>query len=206
MSFLSTATWWTFFILAALSYFVSSLGHHGRGTKSPQIEAFGSFGLIVFVIFAFVFSGWKGGIGCVVALFVWAVISERILWTIFRNLLSGSDSLDYSHFLKRSQFHTSPSKLPVSGRELLQQGNATDEMITKISSQPEIIHILLQYGKHSTDLQDIFHCLLASGSGEYVAYSVIENPQLLAEYLQMKTTGVSDLDIACKFSKSLGGS
>ena len=55
MNFPSTKIWWTFFILGALSYFISSFGHHGRGTRSPQIEAIGGLGLIIFVVLTFIF-------------------------------------------------------------------------------------------------------------------------------------------------------
>jgi hypothetical protein len=204
MDFLSTIMWWVFFVLAALSYFISSFGHHSRGLKSPQIEAFGSFGMVFFIILTIVFSGWKGGIGIIVALFIWAVISERIMWVIWRKLIPYSYNLDYSHFVQRSKFAQSPSRLPTTWEELCERGNKTDEMLSKISNQPKTVEVLQKYGKTPTDISDIFYNLCRAGCNEYVIQSVMESPKLLSEYLQMKTDGVSDLEIVDELSKSLG--
>jgi len=204
MDFLSTVMWWVFFILAALLYFISSVGHHTRGTKSPQIEAFGSFAMVVFIILTFVFSGWIGGIGVIVGLFIWAAISERIMWNIWRKLNPYSYNLDYGHFVKRSRFAKSSSKLTTTWEELRERGNKTDEMLSKISNQPKTVEVLQKYGKAPADIWDIFYVLCSCGCGEYVAQSVIENPKLLSEYLQMKTDGVSDLKIVYELSQSLG--
>jgi hypothetical protein len=204
MDFFLTVTWWVFFILAALLYFMSSLGHHGRGTKSPRIEAFGSFGMAVFVFLTFVFSGWKGGISIIAALFIWAAIIERIMWVIFRTLIPDSYNLDYSHFLKRSRVHKSPSAPPTSWEELLEQGNKTDEMLSEIAAQPKTVEVLQKYGKTSEDVREIYYNLCSCGCGDYVTQSVMESPKLLSEYLQMKTDGISDLEIAYKLSQSLG--
>lgn len=205
MDFLSTEIWWVFFILGALSYFISSFGYHGRGTRSSQIEAIGGLGLIIFVVLTFIFSGWRGGIGIIVALFLWAVVAERILWLIFRKLIPSASNLDYGQFIKRSRSYGSSAKLPTSVEELFEQGDKRDEMLSKISNQPKIIEVLQSYGKTSGEIKDIFWKLMASGAGEYVAHSVIENPKLLSEYLQMKADGISDMEIAFKFTKSLGG-
>jgi hypothetical protein len=204
VDFFSTVTWWVFFTLAALLYSISSFGHHSRGAKSPQIKAFGSFGMVVFIILTFIFSGWKGGMGIIVALFIWAVISERIMWVIWRKLTPYSYNLDYNHFTKRSRFAKSPSKPPTTWEELLERGNKTYEILSKISNQPKTVEVLQKYGKTPTDIGDIFYNLCACGCGEYVTQSVIESPKLLSEYLQMKTDGVSDLEIASELSKSLG--
>jgi len=195
-----------FFVLGALSYFVSSFGHHGRGTRSPQIEAIGGFGLIVFVILAFIFSGWKGGIGIIVALFLWAVVSERIFWLIFRKLMPSASNMDYGQFIKRSRSYGSSSKLPTSVEELFEQSDKKDEMLSKISNRPEIIEVLKRYGKNQADIKEIFWDLMRCGAGEYVVQSVIETPKLLSEYLKMKANGISDIEIAFKLAESLGGS
>ena len=205
MDFLSTEIWWVFFILGALSYFISSFGHHGRGTRSPQIESIGGLGLIIFVVLTFIFSGWRSGIGIIVALFLWAVVAERILWLIFRKLTPGASNLDYNQFIKRSRYHSSSIKLPTSIEELFEQSDKRDEILSKISNQPKIIEVLQSYGKASGEIKDIFWKLMVSGAGEYVAQSVIENPKLLSEYLQMETDGISDVEIAFKFAESLGG-
>jgi len=90
--------------------------------------------------------------------------------------------------------------------ELFEKGDERDEMLSKISNQPKIIEVLQSYGKASGEIRDIFWKLMASGASEYVAQSVIKNPKLLSEYLQMKVNGISDIEIAFKFTKRLGGS
>lgn len=205
MVFLLTGIWWMFFILGALSYCVSSFGHHGRGSRSPQIEAIGGFGLIVFVILSFIFSGWKGGIGIVIALFLWAVIAERGLWLIFRKLMPSASNMGYSQFIKRSRSSDSLSKIPTSLGELREEWDKKDQMLLKISNQPKIIEVLQKHEKTPAELKDVFSNLIRGGAGEYVAQSVIENPELLSEYFRMKSDNVSDIEITSKLAKSLGG-
>ena len=95
--------------------------------------------------------------------------------------------------------------VPTSYEELLQHGKKTDEILSKISCQSKTVEVLRKYGKSPADFKDIFYDLLRSGCGEYVTQSVIKNPQLLSEYLQMKADGISDVEIAYKLSESLGG-
>ncbi len=68
-------------------------------------------------------------------------------------------------------------------------------MLSEIHSRSEIIETLQQYGKSADEIKDIFCTLMASGTGEYIAWSVIENPKLLSEYLRMKKNGISDIEI-----------
>jgi len=105
---------------------------------------------------------------------------------------------------KYSQEHGIKSSFVIE--ELLDKNNERDEMLSKISNQPKIIEVLQRYGKASGEIKDIFWKLMASGAGEHVAQSVIESPKLLSQYLQMKDDGVSDMEIAFKFTKTSGGS
>lgn len=205
MSFISSYIWWTFFIMGALSYLVSSFGHHSRGLKSSQIEAAGSVGMVVFVVLSFIFSGWRSGITIIIALFLWILITEGILWLVFRKILPGASDLDYYHFIKRSLFHREPSSIPTSYKELLEHGENTDKMLLKISKRPEIIKVLQRYRKKPEDIKDVYYNLLRGGAGEYVTQSVIEDTKLLSEYLQMKDDSISDLEIVYRLSESLGG-
>ena len=205
MDFLSTRVWWTFLILGAISYFVSSFGHHGRGTKSPQIEAAGGFGLIVFVATVFISSGWKGGTGIVVVLFLWAVIAERFLWLIFRRFMPNENNMDYCQFIRKSHSHSNSPKAPSSMKELIERSNKTEEMLLEISNRSEIIDILKKYGKNQGDISEIFWNLIRCGTNEFLSQSVIKSPKMLSEYLEMKIGGVSDIEIALKLTQSLGG-
>ena len=205
MDFLSTAIWWVFLAIGALSYFISSFGHHGTGAKGPQIEAIGGFGIVVSVVLTFIFSGWKGGIGVIIALFLWAIVAEGILWLIFRKLMPSAINMDYGQFIRRSRCHGSSSKMPTTVEELFEQGDKRDEMLSKISHEPKIIEVLQRNGKNKGYIKEIFWDLIRCGAGEYVAKSVIENPKLLSEYLQMKANGISDVEIAFKFTETLGG-
>jgi hypothetical protein len=188
MDFLSTGKWWIFLILASLSYFISSFGHHGRGTISPKIEAIGSAIMTIFIILTFIFSGWKGGIGIIVALLIWVTIAEQIVKLLIRKLM---------------QIHDNSLTQPFSVEELFKQSERTDEMLLTVSNQPGIIQVLRKYEKNQEDIRDIYYTLLACGVGEYVAQSIIEDPKLLSEYLQMKADEVSDLEIAYRFSEML---
>jgi uncharacterized coiled-coil DUF342 family protein len=105
-----------------------------------------------------------------------------------------------------NQFHSKLSKPPASVEKLLERGDKRDEMFSTISNRPQIVKILQKYKREPGEIKDIFWKLMASGAGEYVAQSVIENPKLLSKYLQMETSGVSDMEIAFKFTETLGGS
>ncbi len=69
--------WLLLFVLGALSYFISSFGRYGNGSKNPQIEALGCLGLIVCIVVTFLLTGWKGGIEVLIVLFFWAYIVEN---------------------------------------------------------------------------------------------------------------------------------
>jgi len=107
-------------------------------------------------------------------------------------------------FEKYGQEHGIKSSFVIE--ELFEQGDSPDGMLSRISHQPQIIEVLQKYGEEPNEIRDIYWKLMASGAGEYVAQSVIENPKLLSEYLRMKAEGVSDMDIAFKFIETLGGS
>lgn len=207
MEFLSTGNWWLFFVLGILFQFLQFFGHHGRGRQSPRIKVIGFVGQINFIILSFIFSGWKGGIAIFVALFLWAFISERLVWLIFRKHMSRANHLSFNQFINRSEHYHSSSKFPSSAQELLDQSTLKDEILNKISNRAEIVKALQKHGKKPKDINNIFWILMASGVGEYVAQSVIENPQLLSEYLQMQASGdMGDVEIAHKLTESLGRS
>ena len=88
----------------------------------------------------------------------------------------------------------------------MDKADEKEKIRLEIGNKPHIKEVLKLYGKRPTDIEDIFWRLMASGAGEYVAQSVIENPKLLSQYLQMKNDGVSDMEIAFKFTETLGGS
>lgn len=137
-----------------------------------------------------------------IALFLWAIIAERILWVLFVRLAPEGTAPDYDQFVKRAWFRGA-SKAPASIEMFLEEADKMDQMLSQISSQPGVIGLLGRYGKSPQDVEDIFWRLMASGAGEYVAWSVIEDPKLLSEYLQMKADGVSDLEIMFRFTETL---
>lgn len=106
--------------------------------------------------------------------------------------------------LKR-RYHKSSSKIITSVDELLEQGGKYDEIFSTISNQPIILKVLQKYGKNPEDIKDVFWTLMAHGADGYIAKSVIENPKLLSQFLQMKKDGISDIEIAFKLVESLGG-
>lgn len=203
MGFMFTVIWWVLFVLAALSYFISGFGYHGRGTKSPQIGATGGLGVMVFVILTFISSGWRGGIGIIVGLFLWAIVAEWCLWIIFRKLMPYATNMGFRLFLKRSSSYRSRTKMPTL-EELRKQWNMNDEMLLKVSSRPEIIEVLKKYDKNPEYIKDIRSKLGGGGVEEYEIRSIIGNPRLLSEYLQMEADGVSDIEITHKFINSFG--
>jgi len=72
-------------------------------------------------------------------------------------------------------------------------------MLSTIRNRSEIIETLQKYEKSADEVKAIFWILMASGTGEYIARSVIENPKLLSEYLRMKNDGISDIKIMSYF-------
>ena len=84
-----------------------------------------------------------------------------------------------------------------------EEASKREKKLSKIYCQREIIKVLQKYGQDSSDIDRIFQLLILSGAGEDVAWSVIENPKLLSQYLQMEADGASPPEIAFKFVESI---
>lgn len=97
----------------------------------------------------------------------------------------------------------SSSKILNDFLKKMDEADEKEKMRLEIGNKPHIREVLKLYGKHPTDIEYIFWRLMASGAGEYVAQSVIENPKILKLYLKMKSDGISDLEVATKLSDLL---
>lgn len=85
MDFLSTPLWWAFFVAASISFAVYQLGRLGEGLWKQQLQTWGALFTMVFVVLAFVFSGWKGGIAVVLGMTLSAVVGFQAIMRIFRS-------------------------------------------------------------------------------------------------------------------------
>jgi len=78
-----------------------------------------------------------------------------------------------------------------------------DEMLSRVSNSPEIIKVLRLYESNPERIKNIFLLLMMSGASKCGTWSVIENPKLLSQYLQMEADGSSPLEIAFKLAESI---
>ncbi len=78
----SDSMWWPFFTGGAISGFIYRFGSAGRGTLSPSLSYLGFTALTVIVVLAFVFIGWKAGIGVFIG-----GLAAGILGTIIVSIL-----------------------------------------------------------------------------------------------------------------------
>jgi len=74
-----------------------------------------------------------------------------------------------------------------------------DDFIKKQESSPKIAEILKKYGKSEGDLNDIFVKLMACGVSEKISLRVISEPRLLEKYLDLKKSGMNDIELAKVF-------
>lgn len=86
--------------------------------------------------------------------------------------------------------------------EVFERDKERGKMFSGISSRQQISEVLKKYGKNPEEIKEIFGKLMACGTIEYITQSVIEDPKLLTEYLQMKSNGIPDQEIAFKLIES----
>lgn len=72
---------------------------------------------------------------------------------------------------------------------------------TQIATKREIIEVLGTYGYSPEDLEEIYLEALESYCGVRASRMIVENPEYLAEYLQMKASGVTAKEIAWHFMR-----
>lgn len=207
MEILSSKLWWFFFLFGAASYFFSSFGGHGDGKKSKSASTIGTLGVVLFTLLSFVFLGWKGGLAFVVFMLFWVLITERIVWYIFKCFKSNATELTFERFVKRYQYRIFSEEfdsLSYSEKigKLEVQRKKDDLLFANLSSYPIYVEILKQYGKGPDEIKNIFQNL--QPWGYYVAYSVVEDPKLLKVYLEKEASNVPILLIAHYFCEILG--
>ena len=77
MGFLSTVLWWALFIPAALSFTVYTVARRNWQLATSGLKTWGmvcGWICLVLVTLAFVFCGWRGGLGVIIAATVVALI------------------------------------------------------------------------------------------------------------------------------------
>ncbi len=85
--------------------------------------------------------------------------------------------------------------------EFLNKASEKEAYLQDISSSPKIQKILESFGKNPEELEDMYWKLMACGVDDRVAKKIIKKPKLLKKYLQMKSDGISDLEVAHRFIK-----
>ena len=86
MDFLSTGLWWAFFIPASITFSVYSLARRNRELEMKRLNMWGGWCgwlTIAFVILAFIFSGWKGGVAVLIGMVPVALVVVLIVRRIF---------------------------------------------------------------------------------------------------------------------------
>lgn len=196
MDFISTGLWWAFFIPASTTFSVYSLARRNRELGVKWLNMWGGLCAwisLVFVILTFVFSGWKGGVAVLIGMVSVALVVVLIVGRIF---------------VKRSPIHRQEFTIPTSVEELAQlseqMDTRLDEIVSEISNQPKILIVLQRHGKKPEYVRDVHRKLVLNNAGTDVAESVIQNPKLLNQYLQMEADGVPPKRIAFNLLKSLG--
>lgn len=86
MDFLSTGLWWAFFIPASITFSVYQLARRNRELEMKRLNMWGGWCAwlaVAFVILAFIFSGWKGGVAVLIGVVLVATVVILIVRRIF---------------------------------------------------------------------------------------------------------------------------
>ena len=78
-----------------------------------------------------------------------------------------------------------------------------DDFIKKQSNNSDIVGVLKRYKKSEKDLDNIFGKLMVAGADEKASLKVISEPELLQKYLDLKQSGMSDLEVAMVLRKQI---
>ena len=181
MDFFLSGLWWGLFIATSIAFLVYTVA---RRNWEPQIVWLNTLGgwcalfTIVVLIVAFVLIGWRGGLAIMGGMVLVALAGILITHQIFKGRPKRRHGI----------------KIPTSAKELEEWAEEEDKrmevIVTWISKQPKIIEVLERYERTPEYVKDIHEKLLLGKAGIYVADSVIQNPDLLSQYLQMESDGV----------------
>ena len=99
------------------------------------------------------------------------------------------------------------NKKKISPLSIFEEGSKKyqkfDDFIKKQSNNSDIVGILKRYGKSERSLDDIFGKLMAAGADEEASLKVMSEPKLLQKYLDLKQSGMSDLEVAMVLRKQI---
>ena len=85
--------------------------------------------------------------------------------------------------------------------ELMNKASEKKAYLQEVSSSLKIQKLLESFGKNPEELEEMYWKLMACGVGDRVAKKIIRKPKLLKKYLQMKSDGISDVEVAHRFIK-----
>jgi len=85
MDFFSSGLWWGLFIGGSVSFTAYQLGRTGSGLWKNKLQGFGGLLTLLFVILAFIFTGWQGGLAVFVGMILVAVVGVLAIRLILRS-------------------------------------------------------------------------------------------------------------------------
>lgn len=170
-----------------------------RGQWKQKVEAV--LGLLVFalVILAFVFLGWRWGIGFIFLSLLFVGISRpfaqgaayRMLG--YRTGIDDDPGVDVMGLMSNGKVSFEEAMARVR-----QQGEVEKQRLQKIAGSPSINYVLAQ---HTIDLEG-YHAILRglrASALHDLAWEIVSSPTDLASYIDMKTAGRSDQEIWSHF-------
>jgi hypothetical protein len=152
MGFLVSGLWWGLFIGALVTFSIYTLARRNCGLQIKGLNFWGGWCAwlyLLFIILAFVFTGWKGGLAVLVCIVPIAVIAIFLVRWLFK--------------VSDSQRGTAiPSSSEDLARFSEQMDDRMDIIVSDIVKQPELVDIMLQYqlvcGNPSVLQEDTLKC------------------------------------------------
>lgn len=205
MDFYVNYLWYLFAFILLITNFLSLYGASNNGSKSGSIYSLGSLVTWIVLLISFIFTGWIGGIVLLIAFFlIIGPICHRLSFMIFKLSHPNAKFLTYKLFKMRDEFREIKRKTS-SLQSSMVYNNKLDAYIQAVKTSENAIQFFKDINVDIDKVEDIRFSLMASGAGEFVAYCVVRNPELVLEYIEMEKKGLSKRDIGYEFLKGLEG-
>ncbi|WP_438317205.1 hypothetical protein [Sporosarcina sp. FA9] len=205
MDFYENYVWYLFALVLLVTNFINLLGASNNGSKSGAIYFWGGIVTWIVLIISFIFTGWIGGIALLIAfLFIIGPIGQRLTFVVFKLSHPNAKLLTYKLFKIRDEFRERERRTS-SIESVMQVNRELDVYIQGMKNSVNAIQFFEDIDVDINKIDDIRYSLMASGAGEFVAYSVVRNPDLVLKYIEMEKKGLSRRDIGYEFLKGLEG-
>lgn len=210
IDFLTYYLFWIFLVLIVIFYSLMRFILYGWGSRKEEIIGATIFVQIIIIILTFILINWDGSLALIVCLILLSFPIKFIIYLIYKRLLPKAQFMNFSQFRINYQSRKNNEHQNLSNSDLDNIGMEYDNdsekyliLLKEIKNNPKITSILVKHKKSNYDIESIFSLIKVLG-GSNLANTIIQSPDLLEKYLEMKEKGRSDIEVIYNLSRMLG--